>query len=434
MARLLLAFLTAGALLCSRPAPAAEPALPTATEAAAEVGHDIDFQDVIKAISHSRTKPGCYFSFGAPFPEQALSVWVPDAVYYKLPYDPGLIGRTVRIHGRLEASPTGPMLTLASPQQFALGEVNEKILSKSALDGRRDREHFMAAVAQAFAREDFATLDELAADLLQSHERFSDGAWILPAYFGAFEVPSTDPPASYAAAEQHIAGWRTHSPTSAPAAIVEAGYHLDVAAHARQVGFKPPATRETYDREISRARELLEGNVALKAVPEYFVKMELVAYRQNWPRDAFFRIFDEAVAHEPDYYSFYFEAARYLLAAKPGDWERFAQEQRERHGKLGDVFYARIAWSMSVNYHNIFEQSAVSWEPMAAGFETMLIERPESRALKNAYARFAFQARDRTRLRPALAAVAEKPDMGVWVNLENVALAQRFAAEAPPAP
>lgn len=48
--------------------------LPDAAQAATHLGQEVEFADVIKAISRSRTKNGCYFSFGAPFPKQLLSV------------------------------------------------------------------------------------------------------------------------------------------------------------------------------------------------------------------------------------------------------------------------------------------------------------------------------------------------------------------------
>ena len=48
--------------------------------------------------------------------------------------------------------------------------------------------------------------------------------------------------------------------------------------------------------------------------------------------------------------------------------------------------------------------------------------------LKNAYANLAWGAGDRVRLSKLLAEVKSNPDMNIWVNLENVALAEKFAA------
>lgn len=407
---------------------------PDAARAAAHLGQEVEFADVIKAISRSRTKEGYYFSFGAPFPQQMLSVWVPDDVYYQLPRDPGLLGRKVRIKGRLESNPTGPMLTLTSPEEFDLLAVNDAVLAKSFLDGRMDREQFMAALGQAFWREDFATLEELVRELQESHERFSDGTWILSAFFSALEVNRDESGERFAEALGKMERWSATYPVSPAAVIVRAGCHLDLARHARAAA--TPAGHEEFKHEVAIAREILEANPAAKIVPEYFVKMEMVAFEQGWTREAFFRLFDEAVARERDFYTTYFHAARFVLDGsrrERGGWERFAEEQRQKRGAgaEGDALYTRIAWSMSVNYRNLFETSATSWETMAAGFDRLLQQYPNSRWLKNSYARFAFQARDRARLRPALAAITSDPDMGVWVNLANFALAQSFAGQTP---
>ena len=107
--------------------------IPAAAQVASRIGQEVEFEDVIKASAHSRSKPGRYFSFGAPFPEQVLSVWVSDEVYLQLPHDLGLVGRRVRIKGGLESSPTGPMVTLASPDDFDLSEVKDAMLSKDFL-------------------------------------------------------------------------------------------------------------------------------------------------------------------------------------------------------------------------------------------------------------------------------------------------------------
>ena len=296
----------------------------------------------------------------------------------------------------------------------------------------------MAAVGQAFWREDFATLEELAKELQASRERFSDGTWILSAFFSALEVAQNEADERYAEVARKMELWLARYPASAAAPIAQAGYHLNLGTHARGFGSDSPNDDglDVYVREGGVAKRILEAHPAAKILPEYFHKMEIVAIVEGWPPADFFRLFDEAVAREPDYYSSYFRAASYLLAGphrERGGWERFAEAQRQRRGAggEGDAIYTRIAWSMSVNFRNLFASSAASWETMAAGFDRLMRQYPKSRWLKNSYANFAFQAHDRARLRPALAEIAAHPDMGVWVTLENFAIAQKFAAEEP---
>ncbi|MGI8430776.1 MAG: hypothetical protein ACR2MW_00580 [Chthoniobacterales bacterium] len=416
--------------LTTTPAPAATRL--NATEAATRIGQDVIFEDVVKAISRSRTKPGCYLSFGAPFPKQVLSVWIPDEVWEKISHAPGLLGRSVHVRGRVAATSTGPMIRLTAPEELALLAVDDSILAKDFLDGRMDREHFMAAVALTFWREDYATLEELVRELQESHERFSDGTWIEESFFRGLELTDTATDERYEQAGARFNRWLAHYHSSAAAAIAQAGYQINLSWHLRAT--RPPdrilETQEQIKRALALARQLLEGKPAAKAVPAWFIKMQMVALAQGWTHEQYFRLFEEAIARQPDYEAFYFHAANYLRVKEGrGAWERFAEEQRQQHGPggAGDPLYTRIAWSMSVNYHNLFESTQASWETMAAGFSRLIAEHPDSRWLKNAYARFAFLARDRERLRPALAAVGDDPDMGIWVNLENVGFAKKFA-------
>jgi len=407
--------------------------LPGAGDVATQIGQQVVFEDSIKAVSKSRTHNGVYFSFGAPFPQQVLSVWVPMDVFEKLAAPP-LIGRTVRIAGLLHASPTGPMVDLESPEQYQLLPLDETILTKLHLDGKTDRNHFMTAVWQDFEREDFETLESLSQELHHSHERFSDGTWILPAYFDAFNLRSTASDEACEKMAQTLARWTTLYPNSNAAVLIRAGLHLNLASRWANGGSARKITKATKahsKEELVNARRVLESNSWAKASPDYYVKMQSVALRQHWPKAEYFHLFDEAVGRERDYYTFYFSAAEYLLRTK-GAWERFAEEQRQkRGGPEGDILYARIAWAVSPVYANIFRESAVSWDTMASGFETLIRQYPDSVYLRNVYAHFAFRARDRVRLRAALPAVLAAPDMSIWVNLENVGFAQAFARSEP---
>lgn len=115
--------------------------------------------------------------------------------------------------------------------------------------------------------------------------------------------------------------------------MAQAGFHLNLAWHARAA--ETSAGREEARHEVTRAREILEANPAAKVVPEYFVKMESVAFEQGWTREAFSQVFEEAIARERDDYTTYLRAAYFPLngvRSERGGWERFAEEQRRRRG------------------------------------------------------------------------------------------------------
>jgi hypothetical protein len=423
-------------LLCVR---AAAQELPDAIHAANKIGQAIEFEDEVKAVSYSRSTDGYYLSFGAPYPAQVLSVWVNGADYNRLPSRHALVGRIVRIKGQLESGPTGPLLKLESPAAFQLLPVEENALTKAVLDGKMDRDQFKAAVRQKFEAEDFATLELLAEELRQNRERFSDGTWISAAYYAAFSLGGNSAPERFASAAERIGRWENARPGSLVALLSKAALHRDLAWHERS---DKPANKVTpeqwagFKRELLEARQLLESHPAARMYPEYFSIMQTIALGQEWRKDDYMRLFAEATNAEPEYHTFYFQAAYYLLPrwhGRKGEWEQFAEAQRQRHGAggAGDALYTRIAWSMRSRYANIFKESGISWEVMAAGFEYLIREHPQSRWLKNAYANFAWKAHDRSRLGNALPAIRQDPDMNIWVNLENLALAERFAVSEP---
>jgi hypothetical protein len=412
---------------------------PAAAAVASKIGQDIEFQDEVKAVSYSRSTKGYYLSFGAPYPKQVLSVWTDSSTYDQLPATHNLVGRTVRIRGKLESSPTGPLLKISTLDQLDVVETDEAILSQPVLDGERDRDRFNAAVFQNLARDEFQTLDTLAAELLRSGEQSADGTPLLYSYFRAFHVRVNAPDEDYTLMESKLAAWSRARPDSALVPLLQSQFHRDMAYHIVGVRTFRSITKEhraIYRKEMAAAHQLLESHPGGKIYPEYYSLLMCVATCQRWPHPAFFPVFDEAIRAHPGYYIYYLDAAEYLLPwwrGKKGDWEAFAEKERHRlGGGAGDALYARIGWSMEHRYKNMFRETAVSWEEMASGFEDLMKQHPSSEYLKNAYANMAWRAGDRARLREALPQVRANPDMEIWVNLENVALAEKFAKSSAP--
>lgn len=411
--------------------------VPHAGAVADKIGQAVEFQDEVKAVSYSRSTDGLYLSFGLPYPSQLLSVWVPRELYDTLPGNRKLVGRVVRIKGQLENGPEDrPLLKLSSPDQFTLLQTDEAVLSEPMLDGKQNRDQFMAAVWQTFRRGEFDKLETLAEELRQSRERFTDGLWISDAFFSALRVGTKTPAERFALIDETLAKWETARPGSIVTPIFKARFHCDLAWRGRGNDSASKVTPEgwqEFKRELAIAREILDSHPSSKIHPDYFAVMQSVALGQSWRRDDYMRLFAEATHLEPDYYAFYFHTAQYLSSCwhgKKGEWEAFAEQQRQLHGVggAGDGLYARIAWSMKDQCHDLFRESAISWEVMASGMEYLIRENPNSRYLKNAYANFAWKARDRPRLRKLLPEVLSDPDMNIWVNLENVGIAEKSAA------
>lgn len=414
--------------------------IPDAATVAGRIGQAVEFQDDVKAVSFSRSTTGYYLSFGAPYPKQVLSVWMREKVYERLPHHTSMVGRTVRIAGQLETSPTGPLIKLESVDSVKVLEVDESILTKPTLDGKQDRSEFESAIYQTFRRGDFDTLETLGHELQTSRERLNDGTWLSEAYFAAFRLGPHVANDHYTETGQLLVRWEQAKPTSPVLPMIKAGFHLDLAWKWRGDGYARTVSPEGwvgFKKELAIARHILDGDQTGKFYPEYYALMQTLALGEGMRKEKYMELFREATQTTPDYFRYYFNTAWYLAPqwhGRKGEWEAFAEQERQKHGAgaAGDGLYARIALSMKRNYDDLFRETTISWDTTASGLEYLIREHPASRSLKNLYAFTAWRAHDRTRLRRALPAIQPDPDMTIWVNLENVALAEKFAKSTGP--
>jgi hypothetical protein len=414
--------------------------IPDAAAVAGRIGQAVEFQDEVKAVSFSRSTIGYYLSFGAPYPKQVLSVWMREKVYDRLPHHTSMVGRTVRIAGQLETSPTGPLIKLDSVDSVKVLEVDESILTKPTLDGKQDRAQFESAIYQTFRRGDFDTLNTLGRELLTSRERLDDGSWLSEAYFAAFRLRPQVSKERFADNEQLLVRWEQTRPTSTVLPMIKTGFHLDLAWKWRGNDYANTVTAEGwagFKKELAIARRILESDQTGKFYPEYYALMQTLALGEGWKKEKYMELFDEATRRTPDYYPFYFNTAWYLMPqwhGRKGEWEAFAEHERQKHGAggAGDGLYARIALAMKRDYRDLFHETAISWDTTASGLEYLIREHPTSRSLKNLYPFLCWRQHDRPRLQRSLPAIQPDPDMTIWVNLENVALAEKFAKSTGP--
>jgi hypothetical protein len=258
---------------------------PDAASVASRIGQTVEFQDEVKAVSYSRSTKGYYLSFGAPYPKQLLSVWMLEKLYDRLPYHSSMVGRTVQITGQIESSPTGPLIKLASRDNFKVLATDESILTKPTLDGNQDRAQFETAIYQTFQRGDFDTLDTIGHELQTSRERLNDGTWLSEAYFAAFRISVGTRLEHYNENEQLLARWEQSRPTSPVLPMIKASFHIDLAWKWRGNGYSNTVTPEGwagFKKELAVARRILDADQTGKFYPEYYALMQMLALGEGW--------------------------------------------------------------------------------------------------------------------------------------------------------
>ncbi|HEV2097116.1 MAG TPA: hypothetical protein VGQ82_11515, partial [Chthoniobacterales bacterium] len=83
---------------------------------------------------------------------------------------------------------------------------------------------------------------------------------------------------------------------------------------------------------------------------------------------------------EPGYYELYRARAMWLEAVgEPGDWERSPDETATKYLPAeGMSVYTRIAWSLSTDYQNVFQQTRIDWNKMRQGCRDIETRWPNS--------------------------------------------------------
>lgn len=399
---------------------------------------EVAFTDEVMASSFKRTPPeGVFLSFGAPYPQQVLSVWVPMAVWkQRTEAQRSLLHRRVNVRGRLHAPERGtaPIVDIDDNARLTLAMLDEKVLESAALRSTTDRDAVIDVLSQKFEREVAGPPDEierLRGVLLESGHI----EWL----YAGLALSADEPDARYAASGAQLEAWAQRYP-SLESSVALAGFNLDQAWHVRGTGYANTVGADQwsqFERFTKRAAEHLESRSDWRTSAQAWRLWLFIGLMRSWDDAHYWGLFREATKAFPDDFHLYTAAVGRLLPkwnGQPGEWEAFVEAERERRGAEGDVFYARMSWAMHGQFrHRLFKDTALSWNTMARGFE-QLIARAEHqhdanalRLWRSVYAHFALEADDIPRLRAALDAMGADADMAVWTNMQNVMNARKKA-------
>jgi hypothetical protein len=156
---------------------------------------------------------------------------------------------------------------------------------------------------------------------------------------------------------------------------------------------------------------------------------QTVALGRGADRDSYAKLFEEATSVEPKYYNYYESKAYYLLPrwyGEVGEWEKFAEDSIKT-SPLGLEVYARIVFSLSGKYKNIFSESKASWEKTKAGYDLIRQRHPESTMVIRDYLKLCQKANDRDQAKLLLKQLDNRFDSKVWSNFDMVIRTYKWA-------
>ena len=176
-----------------------------------------------------------------------------------------------------------------------------------------------------------------------------------------------------------------------------------------------------HDFTINPVLDFLKNNTKPVSISDAYWKDR--RWGEGWSWDDYERLFQEAKAFEPGFWSYDIAKATYLLPrwhGQPGEWEyALGLEIDQRKGGLGLETYTRVVDAMQSYYTNIFRESKVSWPLTRDGFELMRQRYPNSMEILSDYCWLACLAEDRALARKLFDELGGRMVAAIWSDQKN---------------
>lgn len=250
--------------------------------------------------------------------------------------------------------------------------------------------------------------------------------WRILAFYEDVSEPTTDTPDGWQKHEALLDQWIQESPKSITALITKAKFLTRYAWKARGNGLANTVTPEgwkLFGERLAKATELLGDARKMQEKDPYLWNVaQSTALGLGTERESYEKLFNEATAFEPTFFSYYQSKAYHLLPrwhGQPGEWEQFAEDSIKTC-PLGLEIYARIVFSMSTHHTNVFAESKASWEKAKSGFDLIRKRYPDSTLVIRDYLKLCKQANDREQAKILLKALDLRLDSKVWRRIKIV--------------
>ena len=249
--------------------------------------------------------------------------------------------------------------------------------------------------------EKFDQVDSELSAFLDRRERLPDGrfAYAVTMYGlkDDFRVYGWEP------SLERIRQWRTRSPRSRHASVVEALYWQSYAWYGRGSAFANAVSEKGWqlfrERNAQARRALESGKQFAGTNPLWASVMIDVSWDEDRPRAEIFALFADAVKRDPGFQSTYIAMAWRLTPRWGGDIERyrdFVEDAVKRtRATEGATMYARLYWVFAnVEFDRSFSDLGIPWPKMKSGFDDLIARYPSPWNVNN-FASFACRANDK---------------------------------------
>jgi hypothetical protein len=297
----------------------------------------------------------------------------------------------------------GPALTDSSDQVYS---EDVAVSSKPIQFEETDLREFTGKVYERVRSRDFRGLDEMAAEYRQRKERFTQGGgWKIHSFYLLASAPSGDlSDEGWIAHIKFLEDWKEAMPTSIAARTSLAGAYISFAWKVRGDGFAnevPKANFAIFDERLDRA--IVELNDASKLEQKCYGYYEVllnpaVAGRMGSEKPE--KVFEEALAFDPEYQYFYTMKALDLTTrwhGKAGEVASFADSLLKTRGEREGLklYYLIVAELAELKWENdLFVSNKLSWKKAKKGYTIFEEDHGMSKLRINEFARLSIRARD----------------------------------------
>lgn len=299
---------------------------------------------------------------------------------------------------------------------------------------------YASFIADLLTKRDFDDLDCIAHEARMNKTRLPGGTWKLVVIYMALESPQ-----GHATEEDwagHLAdldGWMAAKPDSITARIALANSYVSYAWDARGDGSSETVTGSgwnLFEERLRKAKNLLDtANALPEKCPEWYLVMQNIGQGQSWDLKKQAALLQEAIAFEPEYYSYYRVQAILLLPkwyGREGDTSAFATESADRvGGKKGDVLYFQIAAKLVCRCDEP-EFNRMSWERIQKGFAAVEETYGASAINLNSFALMALKFNDFVIADSAFNRIGDQWDEGTWKTRQYFEANRKDAATIAP--
>ena len=303
------------------------------------------------------------------------------------------------------------------------------------------RDAIRASVSQTFLSKNYALLEAQATEFRTTRSRTPSGLWKLTLFYAgidsAISQATHGQPQNFKGVDSIVADWVAAYPDSPTAHIVQSEvlYYHAMAYRGRRPAISLHLDPWQPFRDLlATARANLEKHKAIASSdPQWYETMLNIGRLQNWEKQKFMHLLDEALSREPAFYQTYFAALDYLLPRWSGsipEIEEFAASAAKRSSATdGSAMYARIYWYASQSQFGagLFSNSMVRWPAMRTAFDDVIAKYPDVWNLNN-FAKFACLANDAAKTKELLSKLGANNYVAqAWDSKEQFAQCQKRA-------